>query len=63
MDELLSWYQEEMNKTRRNVFDIAAGLDIPEQAPKTMQEVNDILISMRDRAAALKKCWTVRMII
>lgn len=43
LDELLSWYKEEMEKTREEVFSIAAKLDIPEPAPKTMQEVNDIL--------------------
>lgn len=43
LDELLSWYKEEIEKTRAEVFEIACKLDIPEQTPKTMQEVNDIL--------------------
>ncbi len=43
LDELLSWYQEEIEKTRREVFEIAGRLDIPEPAPKTMQEVTDLL--------------------
>lgn len=43
LDELLAWYKEEMEKTRTEVFAIAAKLDIPEKAPKTMREVNDIL--------------------
>lgn len=43
LDELLSWYEEEIEKTRREVFEIAGKLDIPEENPKTMQEVNDIL--------------------
>lgn len=44
LDELLNWHEEEMNRTRAEVFSIAAGLDIPEPAPKTMQEVSDILL-------------------
>ena len=43
LDELLSWYKEEMDRTRNEVFAIAAKLDIPEPAPKTMQEVNEML--------------------
>nr|WP_294467133.1 DUF885 family protein [uncultured Sellimonas sp.] len=44
LDDLLSWYQEEMDKTRKHVFDIAAKLDISDPEPKTMQEINDILV-------------------
>lgn len=43
LDELLSWYEEEMEKTRAAVFKIARSLDIPENDPHTMKEVNDIL--------------------
>lgn len=43
LDELLAWHREEIEKTRAEAFQIAAGLDIPEPAPKTMGEVNDIL--------------------
>ena len=43
LDELLSWYQEEVVKTRAEVFRIAADLDIEETAPTTMKEVSDIL--------------------
>ena len=43
LDELLSWYREEIEKTRAEVFEIAGKLDIPEPAPATMEEVNDIL--------------------
>ncbi len=43
LDELLSWYQEEMDKTRNEVFALAAKLDIPEPAPTTMREVTDLL--------------------
>lgn len=43
LDELLLWHKEEMDKTRSEVFQIASALDIPEGAPKTMQEVSDVL--------------------
>ena len=43
LEELLSWYKEEMEKTRAEVFKIASELDIPEEAPKTMQEVSGVL--------------------
>ena len=43
LDELLSWYQEEVVKTRAEVFRIAADLNIEETAPTTMKEVSDIL--------------------
>ena len=43
LDELLSWYREEMEKTRANVFAIAGQLDVPEPAPQTMREVTDLL--------------------
>ena len=46
LDELLSWHREEMEKTRREVFQIARKLDIPETregGPGTMEEVKDIL--------------------
>ena len=43
LDELLAWHKEEIEKTRAEVFQIARKLDIPENDPKTMVEVNDIL--------------------
>lgn len=43
LEELLSWYKEEIEKTRQEVFSIASRLDIPEPDPQTMQEVNEIL--------------------
>ncbi len=43
LDELLSWYEEEIQKTRAEVFATANSLDIPENQPQTMNEVNDIL--------------------
>lgn len=44
LKELLSWYQEEIEKTRQAVFAIGAQLPITEKAPKTMKEVNAILL-------------------
>ena len=43
LDELLSWYQEEREKTRQEVFSLARTLDIPGPAPRTMKEVADLL--------------------
>ncbi len=46
LDELLAWHKEEIENTRREVFRIARGLDIPERWEdkiKTMEDVNDIL--------------------
>lgn len=44
LDELLSWYESEVEKTRNEVFEIASKLKIPEPIPKTMKEVNNILL-------------------
>ncbi|MBQ6896377.1 MAG: DUF885 family protein [Oscillospiraceae bacterium] len=44
MDELLQWYEAETEKTRKECFDIARSLDIPENNPQTMAEINDILL-------------------
>lgn len=44
LDELLSWYEEEVEKTRNEVFEIASKLKISGPIPKTMKEVNDILL-------------------
>jgi len=46
LDELLEWHQTEIEKTRREVFEIARKLDIPENrngGPQTMEEVKEIL--------------------
>ena len=46
LDELLVWQKEEVEKTRRDIFEIARKLDIPEVregGPRTMAEVKDIL--------------------
>ena len=42
LDDMLSWYQSEIEKTRAEVFRIARSLDIPEK-PETMQDIADIL--------------------
>ncbi len=44
LDEILSWHEEEIKKTRDEVFEIAGKLKIPDAFPKTMSEVNDILL-------------------
>ena len=46
LDELLAWHQEEIEKTRREVFRIARKLDIPENwegGVRTMEGIKDIL--------------------
>jgi len=44
LDEILTWHEEEINKTREDVFEIAGKLKIPDPFPKTMSDVNDILL-------------------
>ncbi|NLW21932.1 MAG: DUF885 domain-containing protein [Tissierellia bacterium] len=44
LDEILSWHEEEIEKTRNEVFEIASKLKIPDPTPKSMKEVNDILL-------------------
>lgn len=44
LDELLAWYEEEIQKTRAEVFAIANALDIPENQPADMNAVNEILL-------------------
>ncbi len=43
LDDMLTWYEEEIEVTRKEVFDIAAALPIDDPTPTTMEEVNDIL--------------------
>lgn len=47
LDELLAWHREETDKTRAEVFSLAASLvktqNLPEEVPSTMQEVNELL--------------------
>ena len=63
LDELLSWYQEEIEKTRADVFDIAGRLDIPEPAPTTMEEINEILFKYEGPCDTPERCWPVQMSI
>ena len=44
MDELLQWYEAETEKTRKECFEIARSLDIPENNPQTMADINNILL-------------------
>lgn len=44
LDELLDWHEEEVEKTRSEVFEIASKLKIAGPIPKTMKEVNDVLL-------------------
>ena len=44
LDDMESWYEEEIEVTRQEVFDIAAKLPIGnDPVPTTMEEVNDLL--------------------
>ena len=43
LDEILSWYEAEVEKTRNECFEIANGLNIPELPVTSMTQVNDIL--------------------
>mgnify|MGYP000891899331 CR=1 FL=1 len=43
LDELISWHDEEVEKTRNEVLEIAGKLKIAEPVPKTMKEVNSVL--------------------
>ncbi len=43
-DAILSWYEQEVEKTRAHVFEIARALDIPERNVQTMADVNKILL-------------------
>ena len=44
LDELLAWHQEEIEKTRAAVFEVASHLPLARKAPRTMREVNDVLL-------------------
>jgi len=43
LDEMLGWYEAEVEKTRNECFEIANNLNIPELPVTTMTQVNDIL--------------------
>ena len=44
LDELIEWYESEVEKTRSECFAIAQKLDIAENNPQTMADINDILL-------------------
>jgi hypothetical protein len=44
LNEILSWHEEEIEKTRNEVFEIAKKLNITDKLSETMDEVNQILI-------------------
>ena len=44
LDELLSWYEAEVEKTRAGVFAIVDKLDLAEEKPTTMAGVNAVLM-------------------
>lgn len=43
LDELLSWHEEEVSRTRESCLEIASHLGLAEKAPSTMSEVNLLL--------------------
>ena len=43
LDELLSWHEEEVDKTREECFEIASHLPFVQKLPHTMEEVDSIL--------------------
>lgn len=58
LDELLSWHKSEMEKTRAEVFKLASELDIPEEAPKTMEQVSDILFRYAGPCASVEEMFS-----
>ena len=57
LDELLEWYESETEKTRKECFDIARNLDIPENNPKTMADINDILLKYAGPADSAEEMY------
>ena len=43
LDTLIEWHEQEVEKTRAEVFEIVNKLDIPDEKPTTMAGVNDLL--------------------
>ena len=43
LDDMISWYEADIEKSRNECFMLANALDIPEKPVTTMTEVNDIL--------------------
>ena len=44
LDELLAWHKEEIEKTRAEALAIGAQMPVDDPAPKTMLEVNELLL-------------------
>lgn len=44
LDEIISWHEDEINKTRAAALEIASKLNIPDKKPTTMAEVNEVLL-------------------
>ena len=44
LDELLSWHEAEIEKTRNSVFDIMSRIKVSDPMPKTMGDINAILL-------------------
>ncbi len=44
LDEILAWHEAEIEKTRAEVFEIMSKINIPDPMPRTMEEVNNILL-------------------
>ena len=57
LDDMLGWYESEIEKTRRECFEIANSLDIPEKPVTTMTEVNDILFKYAGPADSVEEMF------
>ena len=55
--ELLSWYEPEMEKTRAEVFAIAAKACKDEAVPETMEQVNELLFRHQPPAASADEMY------
>ena len=58
LDELLQWYESEVEKTRSECFEIARKLDIPENNPETMADINDILLKYAGPAETAEEMFS-----
>jgi len=57
LDEILSWYEGEVEKTRNECFSIANTLNIPEVPVTTMTQVNDILLKYAGPANSAEEMY------
>jgi len=57
LDEILSWHEAEIEKTRNECFSIANSLDIPDVPVKTMTQVNDILLKYAGPAGSAEEMY------